>query len=168
MDVSAVLCEVYGRIPPLLGEAVDGLTPAQLCQRPTADANPIGWLVWHLTRVEDHHGADLLGEEQQWVSGGWPERFGLEADPHNTGYGHSPSDVARVAPTSAQTCLDYHAAVHARLETFLRGLSSIELDRVVDRNWDPPVTLGVRLVSIVDDALQHAGQACFVRGLLGL
>ena len=39
-------------------------------------------------------------------------------------------------------------------------------DRVVDRTWDPPVTLGVRLVSILDDDTQHAGQAAYVRGLL--
>jgi hypothetical protein len=40
-----------------------------------------------------------------------------------------------------------------------------DLDRVVDKRWDPPVTLGVRLVSVVDDDAQHVGQAAYVRGL---
>ena len=44
----------------------------------------------------------------------------------------------------------------------LEGLAPDDLDRVVDRRWDPPVTLGVRLVSIADDSLQHAGQAAYV------
>jgi hypothetical protein len=37
---------------------------------------------------------------------------------------------------------------------------------VVDEKWDPPVTLGVRLVSMASDALQHAGQAAFIKGSL--
>jgi hypothetical protein len=50
----------------------------------------------------------------------------------------------------------------------LAGLPDGELDRVVDRRWDPPVTMGVRLISIADDCLQHVGQASYLRGLLGL
>jgi uncharacterized damage-inducible protein DinB len=75
--------------------------------------------------------------------------------------------VAAVRPASAQVLLDYYDAVHARTVDFLRGLSPAQLDRVVDERWDPPVTLGVRLVSIVNDDTQHVGQAAYVRGLLG-
>jgi uncharacterized damage-inducible protein DinB len=57
--------------------------------------------------------------------------------------------------------------VHARSAEFLRGLSDEDLDRVVDTNWDPPVTLGVRLVSVLSDDFQHLGQAAYLRGLLG-
>jgi hypothetical protein len=63
--------------------------------------------------------------------------------------------------------LEYLDAVHAETEAMLRDLSPADLDRVVDRNWDPPVTLGVRLISIVDDCVQHVGQAAYVRGLQG-
>lgn len=62
--------------------------------------------------------------------------------------------------------LDYHRAVVDRSLAYLRGLSAADLDRVVDENWDPPVTLGVRLVSVLDDDFQHAGQAAYVRGLI--
>ncbi|MGB2572123.1 mycothiol transferase [Micromonospora citrea] len=115
---------------------------------------------------QDHHVADLIGEDQIWVSGDWAGRFGLTADPDDTGYGHTPRQVAAVRPESAQALVDYHLAVAARTRTFLTALTPADLDRVVDEAWDPPVTLGVRLVSVVEDDLQHVGQAAYVRGLL--
>jgi hypothetical protein len=166
MDVSGLLLELYDRIPPLATRAVEGLAPARLVVCPSPGANPIGWLVWHLTRVQDHHVAELLGEPQVWVSGDWARRVGLDADPSNTGYGHTAAQVAEVRPEGADALLDYLDAVMTRTRAMLAGLSADDLDRVVDRRWDPPVTLGVRLVSIADDSLQHAGQAAYVRGLL--
>ncbi|MEU8254481.1 DinB family protein [Micromonospora inaquosa] len=166
MNVSELLTEAYDRLPDILREAVDGLSPEQLRFQPGAGANSIGWLVWHLTRVQDHHVAELLDADQIWVSGDWAGRFGLAADPDDTGYGHSPAQVAAVRPQSAQALLDYYEAVAARTGGFLAGLDPADLDRVVDEAWDPPVTLGVRLVSIVEDDLQHVGQAAYLRGLV--
>lgn len=166
MDVTALLLEIYGRIPPLARHAIDGLDLPALAEPPEPGANPIGWLIWHLTRVQDDHIAELLPAEQLWVTGDWASRFGLEPDPHNTGYGHTPADVATVRPQRPDVLLDYLDAVDARTRGFLAGLSADDLDRIVDRRWDPPVTLGVRLVSVADDGVQHAGQAAYVRGLL--
>ncbi|MEU4399157.1 DinB family protein [Micromonospora orduensis] len=167
MDVSDLLTETYDRLPDLVRAAVDGLSPEQLRHEPGPGANSIGWLVWHLTRIQDQAVADLLDAEQVWVSGDWAGRFGLAADPDDTGFGHSPAQVAAVRPESAQALIDYYGAVSGRTRPFLAGLSPADLDRVVDEAWDPPVTLGVRLVSVVEDDLQHVGQAAFVRGLLG-
>ena len=167
MDVSSLLLELYGRIPPLARAAVDGVPLGQLTEPPRPGANTIAWLVWHLTRVEDEHVAELLESGQLWESGDWAAAFGLVPDPSNNGYGHSPEEVAAVRPEGPEALLGYLDAVHARTCTFLEGLSPGDLDRIVDRRWDPPVTMGVRLVSIADDALQHAGQAAYVRGLLG-
>ncbi|SCF34113.1 Protein of unknown function [Micromonospora purpureochromogenes] len=166
MDVDDLLTEIYDRLPDLVRAAVDGLSPAELRRAPTAGGNPVGWLVWHLTRIQDHHVADLLGAEQVWTTGAWAARFGLDPDPNDTGYGHTPQRVASVRPESSRTLVDYHDAVAGRTRTFLAGLRPADLDRVVDEAWDPPVTLGVRLVSVADDGLQHAGQAGYVRGLL--
>jgi hypothetical protein len=166
MDVAALLVELYGRIPPLAHAAVDGLDRDRLVASPAPGTNPVGWLVWHLARVQDHHVAELLDTEQVWVQDDWATRFGLDPDPSNTGYGHGPADVARVRPADAQALVDYLGAVQSRTVAMLDGLTEPELDRIVDRRWDPPVTLGVRLVSIADDSLQHAGQAAYVRGLL--
>jgi len=167
MDVSGLLLELYDRIPPLAAGAVNGVAPARLVEPPAPGANPIGWLVWHLARVQDHHIAELLGEPQLWVTQDWASRFGLDADPSNIGYGHTPAQVASVRPESPDALLGYLDAVMARTRAMLAGLTTADLDRIVDRRWDPPVTMGVRLVSVADDSLQHAGQAAYARGLLG-
>lgn len=167
MDVSDLLIEAYGRIPPLAEAAVDGLDAEALATPPGPGANTVGWLVWHLARVQDHHVAELLDEDQLWVTGDWAARFGLEADPGNTGYGHDAEEVAAVRPDGPEACTGYLAAVQERTEAYLRTLSGSDLDRVVDDRWDPPVTLGVRLVSVADDSLQHVGQAAYARGLRG-
>lgn len=166
MDVAAVFLELYGRIPPLAEAAVQGLDPVHLTEAPAPGANTIAWLLWHVARVQDHHLAQLVEEEQLWVSGDWARRFGLDPDPGNTGYGHSPEDVVAVQPESPEVLLEYLEAVDGRVRTLLGGLVAADLDRIVDRRWDPPVTLGVRLVSMADDSLQHVGQAAYVRGLL--
>lgn len=166
MDVAALLLELYGRIPPLARRVVHGLDVDQLTEPVAPGANTIAWLVWHLARVQDHHVAELLETDQLWVMGDWAPRFGLDPDPVNTGYGHTAAEVATVRPERPEVLLDYLAAVDDRTRALLAGLAADELDRVVDRRWDPPVTLGVRLVSIADDSLQHAGQAAYVRGLI--
>ena len=167
MDIASLLLELYGRIPPLAAAAVEGLDAEELRRAPEPGANTIGWLVWHLARVQDHHISELLGTEQVWVGGDWARRCGLEPDPSDTGYGHSAEEVRGVRPESPEVLLDYLREVDARTTRMLEGLVPGDLDRVVDTRWDPPVTLGVRLVSIADDCLQHVGQAAYVRGLFG-
>jgi uncharacterized damage-inducible protein DinB len=166
VDVRDLLIESFDRLPDLVRGAVDGLTSEQLRWTPAPRANSIGWLVWHLTRIQDDHVADLLGQEQVWATGDWAARFGLDADVTDTGYGHSPAQVATVRPDSAQVLVDYHDAVAARTYELLRGVTPEDLDRIVDKRWDPPVTLGARLVSVLGDDVQHVGQAAYVRGLL--
>ena len=168
MDVNDLLLESYGRVAPLVHDAVEGLSAADLARRPAPGTNPIGWLTWHLTRVQDHHLAELLDQQQVWVGSDWPGRFGLEPDPDDVGYGHTTDEVARVRPDGPDAVTGYHDAVWARTRAFLGTVTASDLDEVVDERWDPPVTLGVRLVSVVDDCAQHVGQAAFVRGLLDL
>lgn len=167
MDVAGLLLELYGRIPPLARHAVEGLDRDQLTWSPAPRANTIGWLVWHLARVQDGHVSEILATDQLWVERGWAGRFGMDPDPDNSGYGHSADEVAAVRPDSAETLLAYLDDVDQRTRSMLAAVTAEDLDRIVDRRWNPPVTLGVRLVSIADDSLQHAGQAAYVRGLLG-
>jgi hypothetical protein len=166
VNVSDVLNDAFGRLPGLVRQAVKGLTPDQLRWAPRPGANPIGWLVWHLTRIQDDHVADLIDGRQLYVDGDWGPKFGLRSDPGDIGYGHRPEQVAAVSPESWHVLVDYYTAVHARTTSFLDGLSAADLDKVVDENWDPPVTLGVRLISVLNDDAQHVGQAAYVRGLL--
>jgi hypothetical protein len=166
MDVSELLLDIYGRIPPLAREVVDGLDTEQLLTQPGGGANPIAWLIWHLARVQDAELAGLVGDRQLWQDGDWASRFGLEPDPHNHGYGHTADEVRAVRPESVDALLGYLDAVDARTKENLRTLTPADLDRVVDPDWDPPVTLGVRLISVADDCIQHIGQAGYARGLL--
>jgi len=166
VNANDVVEEALGRLPGLVERAVRGLSPEQLHQAPAEGANTVGWLVWHLTRIQDDHLADLIGDEQIYLTGDWAPRFGLKPDPSETGYGHSPTQVQAVRPESGETLVEYYRAVHERTLSFVRGLTEADYDRIVDDAWDPPVTLGVRLVSVLSDDIQHAGQAAYVRGLL--
>jgi uncharacterized damage-inducible protein DinB len=166
MSSAALLTDAFGRVQEIVHAAMSGVTAEHLVARIDADANTIAWLVWHLTRVQDDHIAGVAGTEQLWTSEGWYERFGLPFGAESIGYGHSSAQVAQVRVEPAGLLTEYQDAVHDRTVEFLRGLEEEDLATVVDRSWDPPVTMGVRLVSVVSDTLQHAGQAAFVRGVL--
>jgi uncharacterized damage-inducible protein DinB len=159
------LLDGLGRVRDAVHSAVRGLTDEDLQWRLDPGANSIGWLAWHLTRVQDDHVAGAAGIEQVWLAGEWWKRFDLPFDRHATGYGHHSQDVAAVR-TSTQLLLDYHDAVHKQSVAFVQNLGDEDLERIVDRAWNPPVTLGVRLVSVISDDLQHAGQAAFIRGVI--
>ena len=166
MRSAELLIDAFGRIREAVHEAVAGLTPDQLAARVDGKANAIGWLVWHLTRIQDDHVADAAGSEQLWTADGWAERFDLPFDVTATGYGHTSDDVDAVRVRSGELLTGYHDAVHDRTVDYVRRLTDIDFERVVDESWDPPVTLAVRLVSVIADDLQHAGQAAFVRGII--
>jgi hypothetical protein len=165
MTSADILTDAFERIRDAVHPAVNGLSVAQLAFRPDDESNSIAWLVWHLTRIQDDHVAALRGAEQLWTAGGWVGRFSLPLDPSDTGYGHDAATVGRVTAEAA-TLLGYYEDVHAATVAYLPSLADADLDRVVDRNWDPPVTAGVRLVSVIADGLQHVGQAAYVRGIL--
>ena len=161
-----LLTDGFERVRQVAHSAVDGLADGQLTERLDPEANTIAWLIWHLARVQDDHVAEVAGREQVWIGGGWPDRFGLDRDDDDAiGYGDSSDEVAAVH-ASADVLLGYLDAVHEQTIRYVATLADDDLSRVVDDRWDPPVTLGVRLVSVISDDLQHAGQASFIRGVL--
>ncbi|MBI2243680.1 MAG: DUF664 domain-containing protein [Nocardioides sp.] len=165
MNTAAVFIDLFERILENGIAAVEGLDKDQLAHRPAPDTNSIAWLIWHTARVQDAQVAHLAGTEQVWSTQGWVERFGLPFDPADHGYGHSSDQVGKVRATG-DLLAGYLRAVHEATVAYLRGLTDDDLDDVIDTRWDPPVTRGVRLVSIVDDDAQHVGQAAYLRGLL--
>jgi uncharacterized damage-inducible protein DinB len=161
-----LLVDGFDRVRETVQQIVEGLDEAALRYRPDRDANSIAWLVWHLTRIQDDHLADAAHAEQVWTSQAWVERFGLPFDVRDTGYGHQADEVAAVQVDSGELLVGYQEAVHEQATRYVSQLEDADLARIVDHSWDPPVTLGVRLVSVIADGLQHAGQAAFVRGIL--
>jgi uncharacterized damage-inducible protein DinB len=166
MNVADLLVDGFGRVRENVHAAVEGLTAEQLRTRLDDGGNSIAWLVWHLTRVQDDHVADVAGTEQVWTGQDWLSRFGLPFPAGDTGFGHRPADVEAVRVDKPDLLTGYYDAVHEQTVRFVESLDGQALDRIVDEAWDPPVTLGVRLVSVLDDDIQHAGQAMFVRGVL--
>jgi uncharacterized damage-inducible protein DinB len=165
MTSSELLIDGYDRINELVLRALKDATPAELAFRPDSGANSVAWLVWHLTRVQDSHLAEVLEEAQLWRSQGWAARFDLPLEVTSTGFGHTSEQVAVLGGASAELLRGYHDDVHQHTQAFLEGIGDPDLDRVVDTRYNPPVTLGVRLISVLSDNIQHAGQAVFVRGI---
>ncbi|MGA2528681.1 MAG: DinB family protein [Acidimicrobiales bacterium] len=165
MKSAEILTDAFGRIREVVLEVLDGITGEDLAARLDAQTNSIGWLVWHLTRVQDDHVAAVAGIEQAWTAAGWARRFALALELSDIGYGHDSAQVAAVT-ASAEDLRGYHDDVYENTIEFLSRLGEDDLDRVVDERWDPPVTLGARLVSVVADDLQHAGQAAYLLGIL--
>ena len=166
MNERMLLLESFSRIQERVHAVVDGLDRHQLGWAPARGANPIAWLVWHLTRVQDDHVAEVADLEQAWTSAGWHSRFGLDLAPTETGYGHDDAKVAKVHIEHGSLLVGYYDDVHARSLRFLDGVDGDALERIVDTRFDPHVTLGVRLVSVVEDSIEHIGQAAYLRGLL--
>ena len=176
----SILEDGFGRVRESVERVVFGLSPARLVEQPSPETNSVGWILWHLTRITDDHFAALAhtlgGAEapagrdfsmppgQLWAS--WRTRIGTPYPEATTGYGHSPEEVAAFPRIEPQLLGDYQDAVHKRAVEILHGISAEDLGKIVDRRWDPPVTAAVRLVSILNDATQHVGQAAYVKGLL--
>jgi hypothetical protein len=165
MRSNEVLTDAFHRIRDAVHPAVNGLGVEDLAWRPDPESNSIAWLVWHLTRIQDDHVAALAGAPQVWTAGGWADRFALPLDPSDTGYGHD-ADTVAVVVAGSQLLLGYFEDVHTATVAHLATLDDTDLDRVVDHHWDPPVTAGVRLISVIADDLQHVGQAAYIRGIL--
>ncbi|MBV9318901.1 MAG: mycothiol transferase [Mycobacterium sp.] len=159
-----LLRDAFTRLIEHVDDITDGLTDQESTYRPSPNANSIAWLLWHSARVQDVQVADVADIEQVWTRDGWVERFGLDLPRDDTGYGHSPEDVAKVQ-AAAELLAGYYHAVHKLTLEYIASVTGDELARVVDTHWDPPVTASARLVSIIDDCAQHLGQAAYVLGI---
>ncbi|MGZ8178501.1 mycothiol transferase [Williamsia sp. SKLECPSW1] len=159
-----VLVDAFTRADDAVTALTDGATAESLTYRVDAEANTIAWLIWHSARVVDDHISGLSGEEQLWPQ--WRDRFDLPFDDWATGYGQSSDEVAAV-PGDGDALHGYFHAVHLTVLDYVGDLTPDEVERVVDENWDPPVTAGVRLISVLNDVTLHIGQAQFIAGVAG-
>lgn len=161
-----ILIGSYESVLKTLERVLDGLNQDDLNWQPGPDCNSIGWLAWHLTRAQDSLITSLTGEEQLWLKDKWHAKFGRAPDARDTGSGHTQKDVAGFKSPPVATLLDYHRAALERSRRYILTLSETDLDRkVVDPRFQPPPTVGSRLIMVLGDGLQHAGQAGYVRGL---
>ncbi|AQP43568.1 mycothiol transferase [Tessaracoccus flavus] len=165
MDALDILRDTASRPLESLRAIADRITPANLNLHPAGHDNSIAWLLWHTGREIDVQLAHLTGGDELWHAQGFRDRSGLGRAGDAIGYGHSPDEARAIAVDDASVLVDYVAGCVDALLAYLDTLSEADLDDVVDDNWDPPVTRGVRLVSIIDDAAQHIAQAAYVTGM---
>jgi uncharacterized damage-inducible protein DinB len=166
MELHEIVAASYDSVLRTLASTLDGLTKEDLSWQPTPDCNSIGWLAWHLTRAEDDMLSAIMGEKQVWIKDGWHAKFGRPADARDSGFGHTPKDVAAFKSPDAETLLGYHRAVLERTKRYLSTLSKTDLDKPVEgMPFQPPPTAGMILVMGLSDCLQHAGQAAYIRGM---
>lgn len=163
---TTLLLDAFGRVQELVRPVIQDLSVQELTWRPDTDANPLGWLVWHLTRVQDNHLAELGGTSEVWIAGGWAGRFALPYPDSSIGYGQSSKSVGQFFVNDPSLLGAYHDAVHTMTSEVIRGLSSDDHRRIIDESFDPPVTIGIRLVSVINDITQHIGQAGYLRGII--
>jgi len=167
MEWRELVVDGYDRLPEVMKEVLAGLRMADLDQQPHRACNSLGWTAWHLTRVQDSQIADLMGKEQLWIKDAWYKEFKRPADPDDSGYGHTPEQVSAFESPSVKTQLEYLRAVVERTKRYLASLTRSDLDRKLNEPWFHPLpSLGVRIVSVLADCHQHAGEASYIRGLL--
>lgn len=167
MEWRELIVDGYDRLSDLMKEALAGLSTADLDRQPHRDCNSLGWTAWHGTRVQDSQIAELMGEAQLWIRDGWHKKFKRPADPDDTGYGHTLAQVRAFKTPSARIQLDYSRATVERTKQYLASLNPSDLDRELDEPWQKPLpTVGVRIVSVLADCHQHAGEASYIRGFL--
>ncbi|MFC2038257.1 DinB family protein [Chloroflexota bacterium] len=162
MESGEFISGLFTRISEVLETALDGLNEQEINMQPLPECNSIGWMAWHLTRVQDRFISMLSGNEQVWLTGKWYEKFGRDANPGEVGFGHTPEDLAGFKAPNAKVLLDYHLATLEETRKYASTLTSEELDRDIEDSRAPKVAL--RLTAFISDNFQHAGQIAYLRG----
>lgn len=160
-----LLHDGFGRVVEGVPKVVEGLSVEQLLWRPDADANHVAWLLWHLSRQQDDQVAQLAGRGSAYTEGGWVDRFDLPYAPRAHGWGQTSAEVGAFRLSDPTLLVGYQSAVHERTLDYIDTLALDDWARVIDQRWDPPVTVAVRVISVLDDSTKHLGQAEYVKGL---
>ncbi len=165
--VSGLVKDVLDRNEQILMGAIEGLDQQELHAQIEPGANPIGWLLWHLSRVQDNHRSAMDGTPHVWIKDGWFEMFGRSSDPSDRGRGHTAQQVHEFATPELDTMIGYYRAVRSHTDAFLAALDDQQLEREVpDLTGGATVPLQKRLEMLLVDCLQHSGQIAYLRGLI--
>jgi hypothetical protein len=166
MESAALVLDALGRVRDMVRTALKDLSPEELLSPPKPH---IGWLVWHLSRVQDANFSGLMERSQLWIAEGWHARFNMAPEPRDYGSGHrhTPSQVDAFTVTDKELLLDYLDAVFAQTKGYLATVSNADLNRVLNEpQYQPLPTLSIRLASVINCNTRHAGQIEYLRGLI--
>ena len=146
-------------------EALDGLGQGELSWQPAPDANSIGWILWHMVRVEDMW-IQFFAQFQTelWETEGWHEKFGLPT--RDNGFGHTADQVNDFPSLDLDEFLRYRASVRQATLAYLDTLTPEDMERV-PRERRPEMSLGAMFRQIIGEMYQHVGHIAYLRGLQG-
>lgn len=148
-----------------LEETLDQMTVAEANQMPHPLIKSVTWLMWHTARELDLQISQLKNSESLWQNK-WSARFALDLPDDTEEWHHTPEEAAKVVVSDKSILSAYLEASISLAEEYLLNLDESSLQDVVDDSWEVPVTRQVRLVSIIDDAVMHSGQAVYTRRLV--
>jgi uncharacterized damage-inducible protein DinB len=167
MEWNEYFTSIFEQTLPILERTIKDLTLEELNKQPHPDCNSIGWIVWHLTRVQDSIMSNITGGEQLWIKDKWYVKFNRSSDPADNGGGHTPEDLAKFKSPDADTLLAYHSAVLENSRKYLTVLTTDGLSKEVENpRFQTPPTAARMLMIILSDGLQHVGQVGYIRGLI--
>ena len=168
MTWQEMIMDIFDRIAAQLAQVLEDLTPKQLNQQPARDANTIGWLIWHLTRSHDRNMSELMGLEQLWISEGWYARFNRRPDPSETGYRHTAKEMKAFKAPDSLTIMEYHRSVLERIKDYIGDQleESVLEQEMYSPTFNSSSPVYRVITGVINDALQHVGQAAYVRGLI--
>ena len=165
MTLNEFIVDALDKENGFLLEALDGLGPEELAWQPAADANSIGWILWHMVRVEDMW-IQFFAQFQTelWETEGWHEKFGLPT--RDNGFGHTSEQVNNFPALDLSEFLRYRSAVRQATLAYLDTLTPEDMGRV-PRERRPEMSLGAMFRQIIGEMYQHVGHIAYLRGLQG-
>ncbi|HJN88462.1 MAG: DinB family protein [Dehalococcoidia bacterium] len=164
MTLNEFIEESLGKEHEFLMEAIQDLTPEELAWQAGPEANPIGWILWHMIRVEDMWMQFFIQERPEiWERDGWHLKFGLPT--RDVGFGHTPEQVAQFPLLDLPDLNEYGEAVRGGTLEYLGSLGPEDYGRV-PRERRPEMSVGAVFRQVVGELFQHQGHISYLKGLL--
>ncbi|WP_251006084.1 DUF664 domain-containing protein [Carnobacterium sp. ISL-102] len=164
--MTTIQVELLDRVQERFEETLDKMTVEEANKMPHPLLKSVTWLFWHNAREIDMQISDLKGEEALYTRNGWNKRFDLPLPDDTPEYKHTSEEAEQVTVSDKNLLSDYLDVSIKLAKDYLANLNEDTLDKIVDENWSPPVTHQARLISIIDDAVMHSGQAVYTRRLV--
>lgn len=166
MSDMQLLCDLLDRAQERFLETINQMTVEELNQMPDPLIKSVSWLTWHTAKMLDQQVSQLNEEEALYFTQAWVDRFAFDLPKNTEDWKHSPEEAKKVIITDKELLIDYLKLTIKVSKNYLSQLDADTLEDIIDQSWNPAVTRGVRLVSTVDDALMHSGQAVYTRRLV--
>ncbi|HFX3786642.1 MULTISPECIES: DinB family protein [Enterococcus] len=166
MKETQLTIETLQRAQERLEETLAQMTVEEANTMPEPLIKSVTWLMWHTAREIDLQISALADRQPLWLQAHFSEQFALELPDDTEDWRHTPEEAAKVIVNQKELLLDYLSASMALAIDYLQSIDETSLSEVIDENWTPAVTRQARIVSIIDDAVMHSGQAVYTRRLV--